>query len=33
MRITLWIASAVIAAAVIYSLAPDVARYMKIRSM
>jgi hypothetical protein len=33
MKITLWIVGAVVAAAVIYSLTPDVVRYMKIRSM
>jgi hypothetical protein len=33
MRITLLIVAAVVAAAIAYSLGPDVARYMKMRSM
>jgi hypothetical protein len=33
MKITLWIVGAVVVVAVIYSLTPDVVRYMKIRSM
>lgn len=33
MRITLCIVGAIVAAAVVYSLGPDVVRYMKIRSM
>jgi hypothetical protein len=33
MRITLCVVGIIVAAAVVYSLAPDVVRYVKIRSM